>query len=203
MGTKPESSESSAAAPQRGGRGARERILNTAAELFYREGIHATGVARIAEVAHVSIRTLYQHFASKNELVEAYLRCFDAERPIPAEAQARRADLAPRERLLAIFEPLQIEDARTVRGCAFHNAAVEAAGTMPEVGRIVAEHKASFRDALIQAAREAGAREPEVLGRQLAVLYEGATALSTSYDDRSVVKEAHRMASMLVEAAFV
>ena len=57
-----------------GGRGARTRILNAASELFYFEGINATGVGRIASKASVSKRTLYQHFASKTALVEEYLR---------------------------------------------------------------------------------------------------------------------------------
>src|SRR6478735_4271045 len=59
----------------RGGRGARQRILNTATDLFYREGINATGVERLASEASVSKRTLYQHFPSKAAVVEEYLRC--------------------------------------------------------------------------------------------------------------------------------
>ena len=54
----------------RGGRGARQRILNTAINLFYREGINATGVERLASEASVSKRTLYQHFPSKTAVVE-------------------------------------------------------------------------------------------------------------------------------------
>ena len=53
---------------------ARERILSVAGTLFYCEGIHATGVERIAEEAHASKRTMYQHFPSKTQLVEEYLR---------------------------------------------------------------------------------------------------------------------------------
>ena len=56
------------------GRPARERILSAARTLFHREGIRATGVERVAELAQVSKRTLYQHVSSKEELVEAYLR---------------------------------------------------------------------------------------------------------------------------------
>lgn len=58
----------------RGGRGARKRILEAAARLFYREGINATGVERLASEAQVSKRTLYQHFPSKSAVVEEYLR---------------------------------------------------------------------------------------------------------------------------------
>ena len=57
------------------GRGARQRILNTATELFYREGINATGVERLASEASVSKRRLYQYFPSKTAVVEGYLRC--------------------------------------------------------------------------------------------------------------------------------
>jgi AcrR family transcriptional regulator len=54
---------------RRRGRGARQRILNAASELFYFEGINATGVGRIASKKSVSKRTLYQHFPSKTALV--------------------------------------------------------------------------------------------------------------------------------------
>jgi AcrR family transcriptional regulator len=186
--------------PRRGGRGARERILKVAADLFYKQGIHATGVAQIADVAHVSIRTLYQHFRTKNDLVAAYLRRFDAENLLTAERQVLRADLSPRDRLLAIFGPLEVDHGDTVRGCPFHDAAVEAAGAMPEVARLVARHKETFRDWLIDAARQAGASDPERLGRQLAVLFEGAMALSTSCDDRRVVSDARSAAAALIDA---
>lgn len=64
-------------AERRGGRGARERLLSSASRLFYRNGIHATGVEALIQHANVSKRTLYQHFSSKNELVEHYLRRID------------------------------------------------------------------------------------------------------------------------------
>jgi len=61
----------------KGGRGARQRILDAAAELFYREGINATGVERLAAESSVSKRTLYQHFPSKTAVVEEYLRSIE------------------------------------------------------------------------------------------------------------------------------
>src|SRR5215472_10893941 len=88
----------------KGGRGARQRILDTAAELFYREGINATGVERLAAESSVSKRTLYQHFPSKTAVVEEYLRFIEdrvAESLLP---EADAADKSPRERLLAVFD---------------------------------------------------------------------------------------------------
>src|ERR1700710_1919148 len=91
------------ARPQ-GGRGARERIERAAAELFYRNGIHATGVELVAQHANVSKRTLYQHFSSKSDLVDNYLDVIDRQGGTAVEQRLGDTDLAPRERLLAIFE---------------------------------------------------------------------------------------------------
>ncbi len=60
-------------------KGARERILATAAELFYREGVRAVGVGRIADEAKVAKMSLYYHFRSKDELVAAWLERRDTE----------------------------------------------------------------------------------------------------------------------------
>src|SRR6201994_2896437 len=164
-----------AESPAKGGRGARERILRAAAELFYAEGINATGMERLTETAHVSKRTFYQPFPSKAALVEAYL----GREQSRAEQALDRDDLTPRNRLLGLFADRPATGGR-IRGCAFHNAAVETAGTLPAVQAEVVRHKQEFTARLIDTARAAGARDPDRLGRQLSVLFEGTKALSTS-----------------------
>ena len=183
-----------------GGRGARERILQAADRLFYQQGINATGVATLAEEAHVSTRTLYQHFATKNALVEAYLRRREGQAPIPSEVELERDDLPAAERLLAIFKPLEAHGV-VLRGCPFHNAAVEAAGARAGVAVVVEEHKKAFLGRIIATAREAKAADPQSLGRQLAVLYEGANALAASCNDNSVFADARGAAQALIDAA--
>jgi len=185
----------------RGGRGARDRILRAAAQLFSQDGIHATGVARLAEVAHVSTRTLYQHFPSKEAIVTAYLERFKVEPQVPAVAQLTRDDVDPRQRLLALFhEPPTSPDA-VYRGCVFHNAVVEGAGTMPEVAQLVQQLKQAFTHRLAGVAAEAGAADPETLARRLALLFDGARALSTSLDDTRPFRDAHELAEMLIDQA--
>ena len=188
-------------APRQGGRGARERILAAAARLFYTRGIHATGIAALTSAAHVSTRTFYQHFASKDALVEAYLRRYATDAPLPVVRELTRDDLPPAQRLLTIFDTIEAGDSAVVRGCPFHNAAVEAAGEMPDVTHLVQQYKQAFRHSLIRIAAEAGATDPEGLGRQLAVLYEGATALATSCDDIQPVSDAKAAAATLVRTA--
>jgi AcrR family transcriptional regulator len=184
-------------ATNKGGRGARQRILDAAAELFYREGINATGVERLAAESSVSKRTLYQHFPSKTAVVEAYLR--GTEQRV-APALLNTDEQPPRQRLLAFFDAPAVPGA-PLRGCPFHNAAVEAAGTMPGVQDIVRTSKRSFADLLTELAEQAGAVDPRQLGDQLAVLYEGAAALSTSLDDPSPWANARTAAEALIDHA--
>jgi AcrR family transcriptional regulator len=180
---------------RRGGRGARMRILNAASELFYFEGINATGVGRIASKASVSKRTLYQHFPSKTALVEEYLRQLRQE---AVAADCTPAEMSPRGQLLALFDIAEGGDAR-MRGCPFHNAAVEAADAMPGVEHIVHLHKLDYVEGLTHLAREAGAADPGMLGNQIALLYEGASALSTSLNDPAPRARARAAAEALID----
>lgn len=183
----------------RGGRGARQRILDAAMRLFYVEGINATGVERLAQEASVSKRTLYKHFPSKAAVVEEYLRYIrqGVGDPIRPEPDAGRR--SPRARILALFEGPAAGG--RMRGCPFHNAAVEAADGMPEVHNIVEAHKRCYIDGLITLARAAGAANPKLLGNQLAVLYEGAAAMSTSLNETDPWTHAKKAVQTLVDDA--
>ena len=180
----------------KGGRGARQRILDAAAELFYRDGINATGVERLAAESSVSKRTLYQHFPSKTAVVEEYLRSIEDR----VAAVPQGDDRTPRERLLAVFEAPTGRSA-PLRGCPFHNAAVEAAGAMPGIQEIVRANKLGFIAALTELAKQAGAANPQLLGSELGVLYEGAAALATSLDDGSPWAQARAAAETLIDQA--
>lgn len=181
----------------RGGRGARDRILNAATSLFYRVGIHATGVERLTREAHVSKRTFYQHFPSKTDLVEQYLQGIEDRGGSPYE-RALDADGTPRNRLLAIFEPMPTG---RFRGCPFHNAAVESAGELTAVDDLVRRHKLAFVDRLTAVATAAGAKDPSRLAHQLAVLFDGGIALATSLNDQAPLVYARSVAEGLVDAA--
>lgn len=190
---------------RRGGRGARERILNATVQLFARDGIHATGIAKVTDVAHVSTRTLYQHFPSKEALVSAYLERLESESGGPAEIETVlvREDVPPRERLLALFA-LPTGDRQSspvIRGCPFHNTAVEAAGTMEGATAFVERHKRDLAANLVATAEAAGATDPETLGRRLALIFEGARALATSLNDPRPFEDAQSLAAMLIDAA--
>ena len=150
----------------RRGRGARERILRASHQLFRDQGINGTGMDQLCAVAEVSKRTLYQHFTGKDELIAEHLRRFD---PDLLPEVFDRADLTPRERLLAAFDihpPL----------CPFIAAAVEISDPDHPARVHARDHKKAFAARFTETAREAGATNPEELGEQLALLLDGASA---------------------------
>ena len=69
------------------------------------------------------------------------------------------------------------------------------------VEQIVHLHKRAYVDGLTQLAREAGAADPEMLGNQIALLYEGASALSTSLNDPAPWARARAAAEALIDQA--
>lgn len=187
-----------ASSTTRGGRGARERILRAATRLFYEQGINATGIGELTEVAHVSKRTLYQHFESKDELVAAYLRRFDEEELLSRERVLARTDLPARERLLRLFDD---EIGAGFRGCPYANAAAEIADPGHPARGVAAEHKRAFRGLLRDTAREAGAADPEALADRLAILFDGALSQSALLNDPAPLGHARSAAEALLASA--
>jgi AcrR family transcriptional regulator len=183
-----------------GGRGARARILAAARELFYRRGINVTGIAELCATAHVSKRTLYQHFASKDEVMAAYLADVAADPGYPPHAVLTRHDLAPRARLLELYATLA-GGRRPLRGCPFVNAAVELPDPGHPAHRFASTYKREFADRLAGLAREAGARNAERVGHQLALLYDGAAAQVMLHDSPEPATQAQALAAALLQAA--
>ena len=178
----------------------RVRIMAAATNLFYGQGINATGVAEVAERAGVSKRTLYQLFPSKDILVAEYLKAAD-EDIATNEHSLHRTDLTAREQLLALFDRPQL--AVHFRGCPFHNAAVELADANHPGNPLVLEHKHRFLRQVIDTARRAGAHDPDLLGRQLVVIFEGAMALSASLNSLEAFDFARTAAQALITALSV
>jgi AcrR family transcriptional regulator len=182
------------------GRGARARILSTARGLFSDPGINATGIAEIIAQARVSRRTLYQHFASKDELIVAYLRELAADGEAMPQRLLMREDLTARARLLEMFAALG-EGSGPLRGDPFIAAAVEIADPRHPARRLIARRQEELGELLGVVCREAGARQAEQLGRRLLVLYAGASASVLAADDGAPATEATAIARALLEAA--
>ena len=118
--------EPSMAARAESGPPPRARILKTARELFYRDGIHAVSVDAIAEAAGTNKTTLYRHFESKDELVAECLRELTRDFDLAwADIQRKHAG-EPKQQLLALLRlSAEFKVGPYQRGCAFANAAIE------------------------------------------------------------------------------
>ena len=120
---------------------ARERILQTAQTLFYRDGIRATGVDRIIAEASVTKTTFYRHFKSKNNLIIAYLELRHQNILKGFEQTIKENGGSAEAIVLAMQNWFESED---FRGCAFLNSVGEIGETLPEVVEITRLHKQSM-----------------------------------------------------------
>lgn len=183
------------------GGSARERLLSAAAELFYAEGVHTVGIDRVIERAGVAKASLYNVFGSKDELVKAYLALRqEATRARITDGLKRYA--SPREKLLGVFEIQgEVFSRPGYRGCAFIGASSESPHPDGPVETAADEYRGWFRTLFLELAREAGARRPEALAKQLCLVYDGASIGAWMDRDPSAVSTAIAVATALVDAA--
>ena len=179
---------------------ARERLLRAANELFYEEGVHTVGIDRVIERAGVAKATLYSAFGSKDELIRAYLTAWAKARQERITRALQQVD-TPRESLLAIFDLLsESTSKRDYRGCAFMNASAEAPDDSPIV-EVSDEYRGWMRSLFTRLSGEAGADDPQWLGRQLHLLYDGASVSARMDHDPKAAAAARAMAEKLIDAA--
>ncbi|MFJ7996676.1 TetR/AcrR family transcriptional regulator [Streptomyces sp. NPDC096310] len=178
---------------------ARERILNTACELFYTHGIRAVGVDRVIAESGAAKSTLYVHFPAKDDLIAAYLRRWDDKWRGQLRAAALQAGDTPRVQLIGVFDALNPSlEEQWYRGCPFINAAAEfEPGTVPHA--VAREHKQAVRAWIRELAHAAGADDPDGLARQLTLVIDGALANERVERSCAVAAGAREVARLLIE----
>ena len=152
----------------------RSRLLRTAADLFYRDGIHSVGVDRIVAAAGVTRATFYRHFPSKEDLVSAYLELEDSTIRGHFTSAAPLAD-RPERMLELIIDGIADDLSRNhTRGCPFINAAAEYPDAESAVRVRVSTHREWFRSTLQSALEAAGRDDAETRARSLVLLRDAA-----------------------------
>ena len=176
----------------------RDELVETALELFRRDGFHATGIDRILAEAGVAKMTLYHHFRSKDELILAALRLRDERFRNDFMRRLERSSDVPAERLVAMFDVLAEVLLGDCAGCTFINACAEYGDPESPIHRAAAEHKRLFGEYMCGLARAAGAREPDALARQLCILMDGVIVTAQVSGDSDAAAQARRVAELLV-----
>jgi AcrR family transcriptional regulator len=182
--------------------GKRDHLVETALDLFYNAGFHATGIDKILETAGVARMTLYNHFKSKDELIVAVLRRRDEKFRNWFMRTIERLASKPQDRLLAIFDALEEWfSSEEFSGCMFINASAEFADADDPIHMVAAEHKHLVLRYLQELAVETGVAEPEELANELMLLMEGSIVMAYVAGDQQAAVRAGRAAEKLLFSA--
>lgn len=155
---------------------AAERIQHAAKELFYRQGIRATGVEEVCRVAEATKMSLYRAYPSKDALVTAILEEDGAHWDNwLAEVTATATDAPGRLRALVEAIAAKVQDP-DYRGCPMLLAQAEFPDPEHPIHRKVACLKGRMRETLVTLVRDARVEDPELIADMLAMLFDGAWA---------------------------
>jgi AcrR family transcriptional regulator len=184
---------------------AKERILATASDLFYRQGYRATGINQILAESGVAKASLYDHFDSKDDILHEYLR-ETASHEIVEMRREVAAFPTPEERYVGALKILIPWIKETdFRGCPFQNILAEAPPGDPRIRQVARRHHENIRTLLRELTEDLVASRPDLshidpahVADQYFLLLEGAIALAAAYRDLWPVDSAIRGVQELV-----
>ena len=179
----------------------REKLIRTAQRLFYKNGIHATGIDKVVAEAGVAKMTLYKHFKTKNDLVLAALHRADEEFRNFLMRIVEQKGRTPLDRLLAVFDFLdewRCQD--DFSGCNFINACGEFSSHDHPINLAAANHKKLVLAYLTKLATAAELPNPALTAMYLFLLMEGATVAMQLNVDADACMKARRAAEVLLRA---
>ncbi|MFN8357616.1 MAG: TetR/AcrR family transcriptional regulator [Spirosomataceae bacterium] len=179
--------------------GPRERILETAARLFYEQGYNSTGINQILAEAKVAKASLYQHFSSKDDLGVTYLQQA-RERWFPKFQGFVEQHNTPKEQLLACFDFMaQSMSQGGFKGCRFINVLVEVGDSSPMMRAQVVAHKTKLRSYLANLIKPlAPPLQVELWTNHIYLLFEGAIVESKIYQNDWPLQSAKLIVSSLL-----
>ena len=181
---------------------ARGRILETAYDLFYREGIRAVGVDQLIAASSVTKATFYKHYRSKDNLILEYISARHRRFRDEFESMVTESEDAATA-LRSIVDAAAKEITRAgFRGCAFNNAAAEFPDPLHPLRRIVADHRDWYVDALETLFRAIAHPFPGSAADEVLLARDGALAGAYMGDPVAATAALGRMVSrVMAEAA--
>jgi AcrR family transcriptional regulator len=178
----------------------RDRLINTAADLFYMNGFQAVGLDQILGAVGISKTAFYKHFECKDDLILAVLDRRDRQDIAEAIAHMRRGGGSdPRAQILALFDLLaEWFQQPEFRGCLFMNAATEFASPNDPIHRAAAAHGEHIAAEILLRVQAAGLPDPEQVSKQLMLLISGAIAARHAGSVVDAAATARRTAEVLL-----
>lgn len=177
----------------------REKILVTAEQLIYQNGIHATGMELLVKTSGVARKSIYHHFANKDEVAAAALNARDVRWMEWFRTECDKAE-TPQARILNMFTVLKSWfESEGYRGCAFINTAGEVGDSADPVRQIARLHKQKILDYALELTGQLNITHASSLARQLLILIEGAITVSHVMGDNSAADDARDIAQLLLK----
>ncbi|MEY8838265.1 TetR/AcrR family transcriptional regulator [Cribrihabitans sp. XS_ASV171] len=180
----------------------RDELVRKALEVYYRDGFHATGMDRLVAETGVSKTSMYKHFRTKEDLILAVLRLRDENFRNWLYRRMEELETTPEGQLLASFDALgEWFSQEGFRGCMFVKAGAEFQEKGHPIHAQASEHKRLLAEHYTALAEAAGARQPELLARQLLILKEGAIAGAVLLNGAEAARDAKAAARIIMKAA--
>lgn len=180
---------------------AKDRLIDSAIDLFYSRGFNAVGLDQILAATGVTKTTFYKHFDSREDLMVAAVERRDAwEAQAWDRAVRQLAGDDPRQQLLKVFDVLDVWfNDPSFGGCIFINAAAEFPDPSDPVHQAAAKHKRRNRDAWRDLAQAAGAADAETFADLYTALVEGTLILRHVHGRNDAARVIRPMAQRLIE----
>jgi AcrR family transcriptional regulator len=180
----------------------RDKILETASDLFYRRGVRAVGVDLVVEKAGVAKTSLYRHFGTKDDLVAAFLERADLDFWNTWDRVAEQYTDNPRAELDAQLDWIgERTDQPDYRGCPQINVAAEFPEADHPARKVARAHKRELRRRLKRIAEGLNSPAPDELAGQLAVLINGAFVSTQIFKPKEAAPLLRRAAAALISAS--
>lgn len=177
----------------------REKILTTAEQLIYQNGIHAMGMDLLVKTSGVARKSIYRHFSNKEDVASAALNGRDERWMQWFRTESDKGE-TPQDRILNMFTVLKSWfESEGFRGCAFINTAGEVGDPDDPVRLIAKVHKQKLLDYALELSGQLNTGHAEELARQLLILMEGAITVAYVMGDRDAADNARDVAKVLLE----
>lgn len=161
----------------------RDRIIRVASELFYKQGYNSTGINQIIAEADIAIGSLYNHFASKSDLLQAYL--IKEEQDWFEGLEKSIANISdPKEKISAIIDYRKmLQKSSKFSGCHFIKIVSETGDGNAAVSDFVRNHKEKQKEVISSIVKEYNdlyqLPDPGLATESIFLLIEGAVVAST------------------------
>lgn len=166
--------------------GVKERVIETASDLFYNQGYNQTGINQIIDEAGVAKASMYQHFRSKEDIAVAYLIARHTMWMGKLDECVAK-EKSPKSKVICVFTYLtEWLTEVDFRGCGWQNIITDLPTNHNKIKDQAIYHKNELRGWLqkeLSKEKEFTNKEAKELGDEVMVLIEGAIILSQIQKD--------------------